>query len=74
MNHFPLGIVYDGEVGGYGFTEWDAPASEFLPGTYEIQIFVGLDYKVVGQFLIQGDAPTPIPTETLTPTQTLPPG
>jgi type VI secretion system secreted protein VgrG len=71
--HFET-IPWDGEVGGYGFTEWDAPASEFLPGTYEVQIFVGLDYKVVGQFLLQGDAPTPIPTETLTPTQTLPPG
>ncbi len=59
-------IPWDGETGGYGFTEWEAPPDQFLPGTYEVQIFVGLEYKVVGQFLIQGDAPTPAPT--LSPT------
>jgi len=58
-------------VGGYGFTEWDASASEFLPGTYQVQVFVGLDWKVVGEFILQGDAPTPIPTETPTPTPPL---
>ena len=55
-------IPWDGETGGYGFTEWEAPPEEFLPGNYSVQIFVGLDYKVVGQFVIQGDAPTPLPT------------
>jgi type VI secretion system secreted protein VgrG len=71
--HFET-IPWDGETGGYGFTEWEAPAEEWLPGTYEVQIFVGLDWKVVGQFILQGDAPTPVPTETPTPTKTLPPG
>jgi len=61
-------IPWDGETGGYGFTEWEAPADQFLPGTYEVQIFVGLEWKVVGQFLLQGDAPTAIATSTLTPT------
>jgi len=60
-------IPWDGEVGGYGFTEWEAPAEDWLPGTYEVQVFVGLDWKVVGQFILQGDSPTPIPTESLTP-------
>ena len=60
-------IPWDGEVGGYGFTEWEAPPEEWLPGTYEVQIFVGLDWKVVGQFILQGDSPTPIPTNSLTP-------
>jgi len=59
-------IPWDGETGGYGFTEWEAPPEEWQPGTYEVQIFVGLEWKVVGQFLLQGDAPTAIPT--LTPT------
>jgi len=63
-------IPWDGETGGYGFTEWDAPAEEWLPGTYEVQIFVGLDWKVVGQFILQGDAPTRIPTITPTSTHT----
>ena len=63
-------IPWDGEVGGYGFTEWKAPAEEWLPGTYEVRIFVGLDWKVVGQFILQGDAPTKIPTLTVTPSPT----
>jgi type VI secretion system secreted protein VgrG len=68
--HFET-IPWDGETGGFGFTEWEAPASEFLPGTYEVQIFVGLNWKVVGQFLLQGDAPTSEPTERPTPTPSL---
>ncbi len=59
-------IPWDGETGGYGFTEWEAPPEEFLPGNYEVQIFVGLEWKVVGQFILQGDSPTRIPT--LSPT------
>jgi len=67
-------LPWDGEVGGYGFTEWEAPASEWLPGTYSVVIFVGLDWKQEGQFLLQGDAPTALPTRTstftLTPSRT----
>jgi hypothetical protein len=63
-------IPWDGELGGYGFTEWEAPASEWQPGVYDVQIFVGLEYKVVGQFILQGDAPTALPTVSLTPSQT----
>jgi len=68
-------IPWDGETGGYGFTEWEAPPDQWLPGTYEVQIFVGLEWKVVGQFLLQGDAPTAIATLTLIPhaTSTPPP-
>lgn len=55
-------IPWDGETGGYGFTEWEAPPEEWLPGNYEVQIFVGLEWKVVGQFILQGDAPTRFPT------------
>jgi len=66
-------IPWDGEVGGYGFTEWEAPPEDWLPGTYEVQVFVGLDWKVVGQFILQGDAPTAIPTISVTPSRTLTP-
>jgi type VI secretion system secreted protein VgrG len=59
-------IPWDGETGGYGFTEWEAPPEEFLPGNYEVQIFVGLEWKVVGQFLLQGDSPTSVPTVSVT--------
>src|SRR5258705_5980954 len=63
-------IPWDEKVGGYGITDWKAPASEWLPGTYEVQIFVGLDWKVVGQFILQVDAPTAIPALTWTPSRT----
>lgn len=63
-------IPWDGETGGYGFADWEAPPSEWLPGDYEVQIFVGLEHKVVGRFAVQGDAPTPISTLSPTPTLT----
>ncbi len=70
-------LPWNGETGGYGYTEWEAPASEWLPGTYQVQVFVGLDYKVVGEFLLEGDAPTAVPTLTpsltVTPSKTLTP-
>lgn len=55
-------LPWDGETGGYGFTEWEAPPEEWLPGNYSVLIFVGLEYKVIGQFVVQGDAPTSLPT------------
>jgi type VI secretion system secreted protein VgrG len=67
-------LPWNGETGGFGFTEREAPAEEWLPGTYEVQIFVGLEWTRVGQFILQGDAPTPRPTQTpsltLTPSRT----
>jgi hypothetical protein len=68
-------IPWDGETGGFGFAEWKASYSDFSPGTYEVQIFVGLDWKVVGQFVLEGDAPTAIPTAspTITPSPTVTP-
>jgi type VI secretion system secreted protein VgrG len=64
-------IPWDGETGGFGFSEWEAPAQEWLPGTYEVQIFVGLEWKVVGQFLLEGDSPTRVPTVSSTPSPTV---
>ncbi|MDP3185938.1 MAG: hypothetical protein Q8M58_11740, partial [Anaerolineales bacterium] len=64
---------WDGAVGGYGFTDWNPPPVEWLPGTYVVQIFVGVDWKVVGQFIVQGEPSTSTPTLTpsLSPTPTL---
>ena len=70
-------LPWNGETGGFGFTEWRAPASEWLPGTYEVQIFVGLEWKEIRQFTLEGNAPTAIPTMTpsltLTPSRTVSP-
>jgi type VI secretion system secreted protein VgrG len=59
---------WDGTTGGYGFTDWNPPAHEWLPGIYQVQIFAGLDWKVVGEFTVEGPAATASPTLTRTPT------
>jgi len=70
-------IPWDGETGGLGFTDWDPDSSEWLPGEYEVQLFVGLDWKQSGRFTVTGipptSAPTDTPTNTPTPTRTLTP-
>jgi len=55
-------------TGGFGLTDWNPPPDRWIPGVYEVQIFVGEDWKVVGRFLVQGTPPTAAPT--LTPTMT----
>jgi len=61
---------WDGGTGGYGFTEWNPPAEEWLPGTYRVIIFVGTEAKTAGEFIVEGNPPThtPTPSATLTPT------
>lgn len=67
---------WDGGTGGYGYTEWIPDAEEWLPGTYQVQIFVGMLPKVVSDFEVTGDpatstaTPTPSRTPTSTPTIT----
>ena len=62
---------------GSGFTDWNPPPDQWLPGIYEVQIFIGEVYAGNGRFLVQGNAPTPNPTFTPTftkiPTNTLAP-
>jgi hypothetical protein len=55
---------WDGTTGGYGYTECSDPIGGWQPGQYQVQIFVGTEWKVVGEFLVQGDLPTPSPTIT----------
>lgn len=65
---------WDGGTGGLGFTEWIPDAEDWLPGIYQVQIFVGTQAKVVGEFEVIGDpatsSPTPTPSQTGTPTPT----
>ncbi len=63
---------WDGTTGGYGFTEWLPAAEDWLPGMYSVQIFVGQDVKVVGDFEVTGAPSTssPTPTASSTATQT----
>jgi len=57
-------------TGGSGFSEWKPDPESWLPGEYQVQIFVGLDWIVAGTFIVEGDPPTSTPTLTETPSQT----
>jgi len=61
---------WDGGVGGNGFTDWNVAPGYFLPGNYEIQIFVGTEWKSSGRFTVVGNPPTNTPTSTPTFTAT----
>jgi hypothetical protein len=70
-------IPWNGGSGGLGYTDWAPDPSEWTPNEYEVQIFVGLDWKVSGRFTVEGEPPTPAPSATptasATPTRTLTP-
>jgi len=57
-------LPWNGGSGGIGYTDWDPAAEMWLPGEYEIQIFLGTDFVLAGSFTVVGDPPTP----TITPT------
>ena len=56
--------AWDGGTGGYGYTECHPDI--WLPGEYEIQIFLGDSWMVSKRFTIEGDPPAP----TITPSPT----
>lgn len=65
-------------TGGYGFSDCSRDAGQWLPGDYEVQIFVGQTWKTSGRFLIRGESEsgTPAPqavTDTPTVTPSLSP-
>lgn len=49
---------WDGSTGGYGYSDWQPESANWMPGLYEVQIFVGLDWKISGQFTVTGEVPT----------------
>ena len=61
---------WDGGSGGYGYTECEPSSDEWLAGEYEVQIFVGTEWKSSGRFNVSGSPPTPLPTSTSTRTPT----
>jgi hypothetical protein len=66
---------WQGSTGGYQYLLWEPLAEEWLPGTYQVIMFVGMEWKVLGEFRVTGDPPTPTftpsPTISQTSTQTL---
>ena len=66
-------LPWDGAIGGLGFSDWAPPPELWQPGIYEVQIFVGHDWKVIGKFQVSGDPLTATPSPTSTPSITLTP-
>jgi hypothetical protein len=64
---------WDGSTGGLYYTQWSPSPEIWLPGEYQVQLFVGHDLKVIGRFIVSGDPPTASPTisPTLTASPTL---
>lgn len=63
-------LPWDGTTGGLGFSQWSPPPEMWQSGEYEVQVFVGQEWKVVGRFLVSGDPPTATPSLTPVPTLT----
>jgi hypothetical protein len=53
---------WEGGTGGFGQYELDLPAEKWLPGTYQVIFFVGLEWKTIGEFRVSGSPPSPTPT------------
>lgn len=64
---------WNGASGGYGYSDCTLPAEDWLPGNYEVQMFIGEQWKTSGVFTITGEPPTPTSTPTLTFTVTFTP-
>jgi hypothetical protein len=64
--------IWDSGTGGSGQDELTLPAEQWLPGTYQLVFFVGIEWKVLGEFRVMGIPPTatisPTPSLTSTPT------
>jgi hypothetical protein len=59
---------WDASTGGYGYTDCHKGADEWLPGEYDVQIYVGQRWISSGKFSITGDLPTATFTKTASQT------
>jgi type VI secretion system secreted protein VgrG len=66
-------LPWNAGVGGYGYTDWEPSSDQWLPGFYEVQIFVGTEWKQSGYFTVIGEPPTPTITTSPTQTETITP-
>lgn len=70
-------MPWNGGSGGIGYTDWDPAPELWLPGEYQIQIFLGMDFYISESFSVAGDPPIPsitfTPSISPSPTSTIPP-
>lgn len=57
---------WDGGTGGYGYTEC-APMQGWIPGEYEIRMFLGEMWKISARFTVESSPGTSTKTPTVTP-------
>jgi len=62
--------AWDGGTGGFGFTDCQPP--QWLPGSYEIHMFIGEQWKVSTRFTVVGEPPTSTSTPRQIPSATSP--
>ena len=55
---------WDASTGGYGYTDCHKGADEWLPGEYDVQIYVGTQWISSGKFTVTGEPPAPTSTRT----------
>ena len=61
---------WDGGTGGLGYTDSSDPIGGWQPGSYEVQLFMGLDWVTIGRFVVMGPLATSTPRGTMTPSGT----
>jgi hypothetical protein len=49
---------WDGGIGGWGYTDWNPTPDKWQPGQYLVVIFVGLEAKLSGAFVVEGQPVT----------------
>lgn len=54
---------WDGGTGGYGYTECE-PQAGWIPGEYEVQMFLGQSWLTSTRFTVEGTPSTPTPSPT----------
>lgn len=64
---------WEGGTGGFGYSDYEPEPEAWLPGNYQVQIFVGLELKITGDFELVGFPATRTPTATNTATATITP-
>jgi len=47
---------WEGAQSGMGYTDWEPTPEEWIAGEYELQIFVGRNWIVSGQFTVERDS------------------
>lgn len=63
-------MPWNGGSGGIGYTDWDPAPDMWLPGEYQVQLFLGRDFQISGIFRVVGQPPTLTPTLTPPPSST----